>query len=325
MSVRPSLCQTVLDAPDVRKLAEFYRQLLGLVYREGDKPPTDGSTDDLDWLVLRTPQGGRALAFQQADELTPTTWPSPQVPMQLHLDMTVPDVDALTAQLAAADLSVVNLETAVTTRGTPQAKEFTFRAPPAAFQALKGAGVDVVTMANNHALDYGPAGLSDTLAAAQQAGMPVVGLGADDQQAFAAFVTEVKGSRIAVLGATAVLDDRLVSSWSAAPGHPGVATALDGKNAALVAAVKSARSQADTVVVSDDPSSTLRAWVGPNPTDFGLDDSEASALGVQEVQHDRFDSALVRAVHGTGAHLLVVPGPHAIAEDGIGALLRYDS
>lgn len=82
-------------------------------------------------------------------------------------------------------------------------------------------------------------------------------------------------------------------------------------------------SQVDTVVVSDDPSSTLRVWIGPNPTDLGFDDEEAAATGVQDVAHDRFDSALVRAVHGTGAHLLVVPGPHAIADEGIGALLRY--
>ena len=71
--------------------------------------------------------------------------------------------------LAAADLSIVNLETAVTTRGEPQPKEFTFRAPPAAFTALKAAGVDVTTMANNHGLDYGPVSVPDALAAARGA------------------------------------------------------------------------------------------------------------------------------------------------------------
>ncbi|MCE1180214.1 MAG: VOC family protein [Micrococcales bacterium] len=97
MTDRPRLCQTVLDATDIRGLAEFYRQLLGLVYRPGDELPADGSPDDADWLVLRDPDGGRALAFQQTETLTPTTWPSPEVPMQLHIDMTVPDVDALEA------------------------------------------------------------------------------------------------------------------------------------------------------------------------------------------------------------------------------------
>lgn len=100
MSARPELCQTVLDAPDVRVLAEFYRSLLGLVYRPGDEPPADGTPDDADWLVLRHPDGGRALAFQRNERLIPTTWPDPAVPMQLHIDMTVPDLPAL---LAARD------------------------------------------------------------------------------------------------------------------------------------------------------------------------------------------------------------------------------
>ena len=84
----------------------------------------------------------------------------------------------LTSVLASADIGVLNLETAVTTRGAPQAKQFTFRSPPVVFDALKDAGVDVVTMANNHALDYGPSSVPDALAAARTAGMPVVGLGA---------------------------------------------------------------------------------------------------------------------------------------------------
>ena len=72
--------------------------------------------------------------------------------------------------LASADLAIVNLETAVTTRGTPEPKEFTFRAPPAAFTALVAAGVDVATMANNHGLDYGPVSVPDALAAATPPG-----------------------------------------------------------------------------------------------------------------------------------------------------------
>jgi hypothetical protein len=82
-------------------------------------------------------------------------------------------------------------------------------------------------------------------------------------------------------------------------------------------------SQVDTVVLSDDPSSTLTAWVGPGATDFGLDDAEAADLGVQSPAHDRFDAALVRAVVSTGARLVVTPGAHDYLPDGIGALLRY--
>ena len=80
--------------------------------------------------------------------------------------------------LAAADLTMVNLETAITTRGEPAPKEFHFRAPAAAFTALRDAGVDVATMANNHAADYGAVGLRDTLAAIRTSRFPVVGIGA---------------------------------------------------------------------------------------------------------------------------------------------------
>ena len=94
----PHLLHTVLDTTDVRSLAEFYRQLLGLVYRAGDDPPPGGSADDADWLVLTDPAGVRKLAFQHVDELTRTTWPRHEVPQQLHLDMTVPDRAALDRQ-----------------------------------------------------------------------------------------------------------------------------------------------------------------------------------------------------------------------------------
>ncbi len=94
----PRLLHTVLDATDVRTLAEFYRELLGLAYRPGDEPPADGTPDTADWLVLTDAAGGRMLAFQQVDEQAATTWPSQDVPQQMHLDMTVPDREALERQ-----------------------------------------------------------------------------------------------------------------------------------------------------------------------------------------------------------------------------------
>jgi poly-gamma-glutamate synthesis protein (capsule biosynthesis protein) len=151
--------------------------------------------------------------------------------------------------LKRADLSIVNLETAVTTRGEPQPKEFTFRAPPSAFVALKDAGIDVATMANNHGLDYGPVSVPDALAAARAAGVPVIGIGKDAAQAYQPWIVTSHGQRVAFLAATAVLDAPLVSSWSATDSQPGVATALDGDNAALVAAVRAVRDEVDTVVV----------------------------------------------------------------------------
>jgi hypothetical protein len=95
----PVIRQVVLDTRDARGLAEFYRRLLALEYREGDAPPPHGEPDERgrDWLVLRN-AGGVQLAFQQNDDLLETTWPDPSVPMQLHLDTTVPDVEQHDAQ-----------------------------------------------------------------------------------------------------------------------------------------------------------------------------------------------------------------------------------
>jgi poly-gamma-glutamate capsule biosynthesis protein CapA/YwtB (metallophosphatase superfamily) len=149
--------------------------------------------------------------------------------------------------LSSADIAMVNLETAITTRGTAAVKDFTFRAPPAAFTALAGAGVDVATMANNHGLDYGPVGLTDTLAAAKAAGFPIVGIGLNAEQAYAPWRTEVNGQRIAVIGATQVIDSQFITSWSATDSHPGLASAKDVDR--LVAAVRAARADSDTVVV----------------------------------------------------------------------------
>jgi catechol 2,3-dioxygenase-like lactoylglutathione lyase family enzyme len=103
MAEDPQLLHTVLDTTDVRGLAEFYRELLGLQYRPGDEPPADGSSDDADWLVLTDAAGTRKLAFQLVDELTPTTWPAADVPMQLHIDYTVSSVGELQRQRARAE------------------------------------------------------------------------------------------------------------------------------------------------------------------------------------------------------------------------------
>jgi hypothetical protein len=149
--------------------------------------------------------------------------------------------------LSRADLAVVNLETAVTNGGSPAAKTYTFRTPASAFAALRGGGVDVASMANNHGMDFGAAGLRDSLAAARRYRFPVVGIGVDDRQAYAPYRRTVNGQRIAVLGATQVLDDHLISAWTAGPGKPGLASAKDVPR--LLRAVRQARATSDTVVV----------------------------------------------------------------------------
>jgi catechol 2,3-dioxygenase-like lactoylglutathione lyase family enzyme len=94
------VAQVVLDTTGARTLAEFYRELFGLEYRVGDEPPAAGEPDPVgeDWLVLRAAPGGVQLAFQQVEDLPASTWPDAQVPQQLHLDCTVPDVAELDRQ-----------------------------------------------------------------------------------------------------------------------------------------------------------------------------------------------------------------------------------
>ena len=94
--VVPQLLHTVLDARDVRREAEFWRDLLGLAYRPGDEIPSEGA-DDADWLVLTHPDGRRCLAIQEVDQLPASKWPEPGHPSVSHLDTTVPSRSALDA------------------------------------------------------------------------------------------------------------------------------------------------------------------------------------------------------------------------------------
>ncbi|WP_433228229.1 CapA family protein [Actinomadura formosensis] len=151
-------------------------------------------------------------------------------------------------QLRAADFAMVNLETAITTGGTPApGKQFTFRAPPSAFKSLKAAGVDVVSMANNHGMDYMEGGLRDSLAAIKQTGFPVVGIGKNADDAYKPYRVTVKGNKLAIIGATQVLDDNLIQAWTATDTKGGLASAKDIPR--MVQAVKEARKGSDVVIV----------------------------------------------------------------------------
>ncbi|MFI6514372.1 CapA family protein [Spirillospora sp. NPDC050679] len=150
--------------------------------------------------------------------------------------------------LRAADLSMVNLETAITTGGTPApGKQFAFRAPASAFTALKAAGVDVTSMANNHGMDFMESGLRDSLKAIKRTGFPTVGIGKDAAEAYRAHRVTVKGNRLAIVGATQVLDDHLISAWTATDAKGGLASAKDVPR--MVRAVREARKGADYVIV----------------------------------------------------------------------------
>ena len=161
------------------------------------------------------------------------------------LDDPATAIGPFAAQLGAADLAMVNLESAVTTRGTPEPKRFHFRAPPAAYEALRAAGIDVASIGNNHALDYGRVGLADTLDAAKAAGYPVVGAGRNIDEAYAPYLTTIRGVRIAILAMSQVYE--LAGPWTPTATRSGIAMAHDRERS--VAAVRAAREKADIVVV----------------------------------------------------------------------------
>jgi poly-gamma-glutamate synthesis protein (capsule biosynthesis protein) len=156
-------------------------------------------------------------------------------------------LDPARALYSGADLVMVNLESAITTGGSPEPKQFTFRAPPSAYGALKAAGITVATQANNHGEDYGAVGLADSINAARHAGFPVIGVGFNVTEAFAPYRTTIDGQRIAIIAATQVLDDNLRAEWTATDTHSGLASAYDTDH--LLAAVREVRRTADTVVI----------------------------------------------------------------------------
>ncbi len=113
--------------------------------------------------------------------------------------------DDLVAAVQEADLFVLNLECCISERGErwpDPLKPFFFRAPPAAVDALRYLGVDCVTLANNHALDYGRVALLDTLDLLSEAGVAVVGAGRDVKQARRPVILEHKGFRLRIVGLT---------------------------------------------------------------------------------------------------------------------------
>jgi poly-gamma-glutamate synthesis protein (capsule biosynthesis protein) len=147
--------------------------------------------------------------------------------------------------LKSADFTAVNLETPVTSRGQPQPKTYHFATTPRAFTALRDAGVALVTVANNHILDYGQTGLADTLAAAKAARFPYVGAGVNAAAAWAPYVTTISGTKIAIVGVSQVAE--LASSWVATVHRPGEANAINlGQT---LAAVRAAKRRARIVIV----------------------------------------------------------------------------
>jgi poly-gamma-glutamate synthesis protein (capsule biosynthesis protein) len=148
-----------------------------------------------------------------------------------------------------ADLFLLNLECCVSEHGEPWPdpdKPFFFRAPPAATELLRRLGVDCVTLANNHALDFGVTALLDTFRHLEDAGITWVGAGRDQSEARAARVVEASGLRLGVVGCADHPAD-----FAAGPARPGIAYAdLRRGPGWLPDAVQRLRHDVDAVLVT---------------------------------------------------------------------------
>ncbi|MFF9777926.1 CapA family protein [Streptomyces sp. NPDC013978] len=158
---------------------------------------------------------------------------------------------AVRRAVADADLFLLNLECCVSDRGAPvdlPGKAFFFRAPPRAVDVLVDLGVDAVSLANNHALDYGPDALLDTRDLLGQAGIRTAGAGATAGEARAPLIMEAGGLR---LGLLAVTDHP--AEYAAATDRPGVAHAdlwNEGVPDWLTDAIRTLHGEADLALVS---------------------------------------------------------------------------
>lgn len=150
----------------------------------------------------------------------------------------------------AADYTIGNLETALGDVGEPAAKRYPFRSPPVAAEALAVGGVDLVSLANNHAQDYGPEALLQGIDLLHAAGVATVGGGANDAAAHAPHVADIGGLRVAFLGYVHVPIEAVTNfdtqSWAATADAPGLAWGDPARIRADVAAI---RPEVDLVVV----------------------------------------------------------------------------
>ena len=197
--------------------------------------------------------------------------------------------DEVVAVAGTADLFLVNLECCVSDRGErwPAAgKPFFFRAPPQAAELLAGWGVDCVSLANNHALDYGDRALLDTFEHLEAAGVGWVGAGVDEQAARAPRWLVARDQRVMLVAATDHPAD-----FAAGVDRPGVAYAdlKAGVPAWIV----------DALAASAEMRLCLMHW-GPNMTTAPVDHVRAAA--------DELRAAGATLIAGASAHV-----PHGAA------------
>lgn len=153
--------------------------------------------------------------------------------------------EELQSEMQNADITMVNEEFPFSNRGTQaQDKQFTFRVDPGYVKILQEMGIDVVTVANNHALDYGTDALSDTFQTLDNAGIAYVGAGDNLERASQPYVIKAGGKTFGFLAASRVIPE---VSWNIDNRQPGMLCTYD--SAELCNAIQKAKETCDYVVV----------------------------------------------------------------------------
>ena len=153
--------------------------------------------------------------------------------------------EELLQEMQNADICMINNEFQFSTRGTPmEDKQFTFRTNPEHVQILLDMGVDIVSLANNHSLDFGTDALKDTFATLDDAGILYAGAGNSIERAEALQIIEVNGMKFGFLAATRVIP---VSQWNVEFRRPGLFTTYDDTR--LVECIAAAKDECDFLTV----------------------------------------------------------------------------
>jgi poly-gamma-glutamate synthesis protein (capsule biosynthesis protein) len=194
----------------------------------------------------------------------------------------------VTGAFDKADIVMVNLECTISSRGTPWQKHFRFRAPPVAAGILHDAGIDVVSQANNHAVDYGWNAFDDAQSLLAAQSIQVIGVGADADLAHFPVVIDRNGLRVAFLGYLGVFTGTRgwsAYAWEATTSHAGLALA---RLKEINHDVRRAKQIADVVVVY------YHAGVEMDPTPT------------------QFERNIARVALDAGASLVVGAHPHVL-------------
>ena len=154
----------------------------------------------------------------------------------------------LLERMRNADVFMLNNEFPFSTRGTPtEGKTFTFRANPSNIEMYAQIGVDLVSLANNHAYDYGEQALLDTFSTLEGAGIPYVGAGRNIEEAKKPVYLIANGMKIAVVSATQIERNAVPDTKEATMTNAGVLRCMDPT--ALLEVIAQAKANSDFVIL----------------------------------------------------------------------------